>query len=70
MKKFSENLKSARKKIGLSQKQLADKLNVATSTIGSWENNLRTPKIHTFILVAKALDVSCDFLLGLQQIKK
>ncbi len=53
-----ENIKKTRKKIGLTQKQLGDLLNVSEVMISHWENNKRIPKIESIKKIASALDVS------------
>ncbi len=40
---FDEILKSIRKKLNLTQEQLARELNVSFSTLNRWENNRNTP---------------------------
>lgn len=50
-------IQQARKKAGLSQKQLGEKLGLSASMIGQWENDLRNPKHETLKRIAKALNV-------------
>ena len=50
-------LKKARKQANLSQKELAEKLNVSASMIGQYENDLRNPKFETLKKIATALNV-------------
>lgn len=52
-----QRIQQARKKAGLSQKQLGEKLGLSASMIGQWENDLRNPKYETLQKIAKALDV-------------
>lgn len=56
-------IKEARKKIGLTQKQLAQKLNVSQAMIGQYENGLRKPKFETILKIAEALEVPVDSLI-------
>ena len=63
---FSKNLTKYRKKLGISQQKLADKINIAQSTVGMWEAGRRTPKISELEKIADALDVSPCELLGFQ----
>ena len=44
-----ENLKKIRESRGLTQKQLADKLNIASSTVGMYEQGRRQPDLDTLI---------------------
>lgn len=50
-------IKEARKKAGMTQKQLAEKLGVSYVNISQLENNQRTPKYKTVLSIATALGV-------------
>ena len=52
-----------RKKIGLSQDQLAKQINVCASAIGMYEQGRREPPIKTLVALAQALGVSLDYLI-------
>lgn len=64
---FNENLKSARTKAGLKQQQLAEKIDVTQKDISRWENGVYSPNTDMLIRLCKALDVSADTLLGINQ---
>lgn len=51
-------------KKGLTLQQLAEKAQVAKSTINYFENGITNPKIETITRIANALDVSMDRLLA------
>lgn len=53
-----------RKKKGLSQEQLGEKVNVTRQTISNWELNETTPNPEQLKLLSKALEISIDELLG------
>ena len=55
---LSENLKILRKAKGLSQEELAIKLNVVRQTVSKWEKGLGLPDINTIEPLAKALNIS------------
>ena len=57
-------LKDLRKKHNLSQKELADVMNVAPSTISMYEKDKRSPNDKTLRAFATYFDVSTDYLLG------
>jgi CheY-like chemotaxis protein/DNA-binding XRE family transcriptional regulator len=61
---FAENLKRIREGKGLSQHELAKKLDVAQSTIGMWESGRRTPKIDELNRMSKILDTTITRLLS------
>lgn len=64
---FNENLKSARKKAGLKQGQLAEIIGVTQKDISRWENGVYSPGTDMLIRLCKALDVSADTLLGINK---
>jgi transcriptional regulator with XRE-family HTH domain len=47
---------------GLTQEQLADRLDVSKSTISKWESEDRAPSINTLAAVAEALGVRTEAL--------
>ena len=61
---LSENLKNLRKAMGLSQEELAIKLNVVRQTVSKWEKGLSVPDSEMLIRLAEVLDTSVTVLLG------
>ena len=61
---LNENIKRLRKSKGLSQEELAIKLNVVRQTISKWENGLSVPDSSMLISLANELDTSVGTLLG------
>jgi len=61
---FSENLKNIRKEKGLSQEELAIRLNVVRQTVSKWENGLSVPDADLLIRIGEIFDVSVSRLLG------
>ena len=51
-----ERIRIARKKAGLTQKILGEKLGVSYQTIAQWENGLRNPKLETLRKIAKEIN--------------
>lgn len=66
---LNENIKNLRKAKGLSQEELAIKLNVVRQTVSKWENGLSVPDSSMLISLADALDTSVSELLGEVTIK-
>ncbi|MBT9857222.1 helix-turn-helix domain-containing protein [Blautia faecis] len=62
---FNDNLKEARLRSGLSQKEVAENIGVAKSTYSLYESGNREPNVHTIKKIADCLNVSADTLLGL-----
>jgi len=60
---LGENILKLRKKSGLSQEQLGEKVNVTRQTISNWKLNETTPNPEQLKLLFKALNVSIDELL-------
>lgn len=65
--KFNENLREARKKKRMTQKQVAEAIGVARSTYALYETGEREPTVEGVKKIAKALDVSGDFLIGITE---
>ena len=63
--KFNVNLKIARERKGLSQKDIAEKIGVAKSTYSLYESGNREPNVQTIKKIADLLNVSADELLGI-----
>ena len=61
---LSENIKAIRKSKGLSQEELAVKLNVVRQTISKWEQGLSVPDSDMLISLSEALDTPVSVLLG------
>ena len=61
---LNENIKKLRKAKGLSQEELAIKLNVVRQTVSKWENGLSVPDSSMLIILADELDITVSELLG------
>ena len=53
-----------RKKAGLSQEALAEKLGVSRQAVSKWETGDAVPELSKLVLLAKAFDVTTDWLLS------
>lgn len=65
--KLNERIISARKKLGMSQSDLADLLEVSRQTISKWETGESLPEISRLPKLAETLDVSVDWLLSKEE---
>lgn len=61
---FSEKLKAIRKTKGLTQEELAGKLNVVRQTVSKWEKGLSVPDADMLIKIAEIFEISVSELLG------
>ncbi len=61
---LNENIKSVRKSKGLSQEELAVKLNVVRQTISKWEKGLSVPDSELLISLSEVLETPVSTLLG------
>ena len=61
---LNENIKTIRKSKGLSQEELAVKLNVVRQTISKWEQGLSVPDSDMLISISEALETPVSILLG------
>lgn len=61
---LNENIKAIRKAKGLSQEELAVKLNVVRQTISKWEQGLSVPDSDLLIALSEALETPVSTLLG------
>ena len=61
---LKDNLKLARKAKGLSQEELAIKLNVVRQTISKWEQGLSVPDAEMLISISEVFDTSVSTFLG------
>ena len=64
---FSERLKSARIKAELSQKALSEQSGVSPLSISGYESSVKTPNLSSAYALASALNVSLDWLCGLNE---
>ena len=63
---FGEKLKLLRKRSGLSQEQLAQRLGVTKGMVSSYETSMRMPSYPVLLKIAQLFHVSTDVLLGME----
>ena len=59
------NIASARKNMGLSQKALATQLNVSQGTLSNWEREVHDPDSESLLRMCEIFDTTSDYLLGI-----
>ena len=61
---LNENIKAVRNSKGISQEELAIKLNVVRQTVSKWERGLSVPDSEMLISISEALETPVSVLLG------
>lgn len=61
---LSENIKAVRKAKGLSQQELAVRLNVVRQTVSKWEQGLSVPDSELLLAISETLETPVGTLLG------
>lgn len=64
MMDFGERIKERRWRMGVTQKELADRLGITGSAISSYENNTRLPSFDILVKLSRLFHMSTDELLG------
>ena len=64
MKSIGETISSLRKNKGMTQNELAEKMNVTDKAVSKWEGNLSCPDVNTISKLADILGVSVEELLN------
>lgn len=60
---FADRLKDARRTCGLSQEELAERLEVSRQAVGKWEQGQAYPELEKLLALCAVLHVSADMLL-------
>ena len=66
---FGDQLKRIRQLKGITQKELAEKVGISQRMISHYESKVKSPPLKYIILIADALQVSVDTLVGNKPIK-
>ncbi|MBQ2251222.1 MAG: helix-turn-helix transcriptional regulator [Lachnospiraceae bacterium] len=61
---ISERIRELREQAGLSQSQLAKRLDVTRSSVNAWEMGLSAPTTQYIVSLTKLFHVSADYILG------
>lgn len=68
MRTFKTRLREEIKQSGLTTKAIAEKTGVSPEMVTQYCTTEKLPRLDTFILLCKALDVSPNYLLGFNDI--
>ena len=63
---FNERFKSERKKLGLTQQQISNKLGISRSNIANWENGVNEASNDMLLKCSELFGCSIDYLVGLE----
>ena len=66
---LGERLQEERNLKNLSQKEVADAINVSASVVSNYENGERTPSLEILVALARLFQCSTDYLLGFEKIE-
>ncbi|MGX0147472.1 helix-turn-helix domain-containing protein [Staphylococcus hominis] len=61
---FGENLKAIRKRMKLTQQEMADRMDISRTYLSDLENTRRSTSINTVLYIAKRLDISVNELVN------
>lgn len=61
---FGQRFQNLRKEKGLTQEDIAEKVNISAQAVSKWENDISFPDVAILLELAEMLGVSVDFLLG------
>ena len=61
---IARRIKTARKEAGLTQAELAERIEISTNAVAKLENDLMTPSLQTLVNIANVLHIEFDHLLS------
>ncbi|MCC8192379.1 MAG: helix-turn-helix domain-containing protein [Ruminococcus sp.] len=67
---IADRIKNAREKNNLTQTDLAKKMFVTRSSVNAWEMGITIPSTERLAELTTVLNVSADYLLGLDDVEK
>ena len=67
---FGTTLKELRRRAGMTQKELADRLWLSKATVSYYEQSVRYPSPDILVKISGVFHVSTDYLLGLEEKKQ
>ena len=68
--KLGLTISKLRKEKGMTQEELAEKVNVSAQAVSKWENDISMPDISVLPVLAEIFDISIDELLGREKVSK
>lgn len=65
---IQKNIAFYRKKAGMNQKDLADRLGIGATTVSGWERGAYTPDIDTLFTICRLLGVTLNDMFGIDEL--
>ncbi len=69
METIGYRIKKLRSYVGITRKDLSEKLGISDKTLSRYENDIYTPDVYALVRIATYFDVSADYLLGIGGLK-
>lgn len=63
---ISTRIRQLREATGMTQSELAKRLDVTRSSVNAWESGLSTPTIQYVVAMSRLFHVTADYLLGME----
>ena len=63
---ISENICKYRKKLGMSQRTLAEKMGVLPSRVSNWEQGINSPTLGILVELSTILGITLDEMFGIE----
>ena len=67
---IADTIRHHRKRLGLTQEQLAERVGVSFQAVSKWECGTATPDLSMIVVLANFFDITTDTLLGVDIAKK
>lgn len=67
---LGNNIRIARKRMGLTQEELAMQIGVTAQAVSRWESEAGLPDTSLIVPLVQALQISTDTLFGMDQMKQ
>lgn len=67
---FSQTLQTVRKNRGMTQEELATRLNVTRQTVSKWEKGLSVPDAELLVRISEILETDVETLLGAGKVEQ
>ena len=68
--RFGQRVEQREKELGLTDDQLLHMTGMSSYVLKAWKNGYRSPNATSVAAMARALDVSCDWLMGISDVKR